>query len=106
MLFFHNSYVSLEFPDCGNLTGADCMENVRWANTDPFVHFWKTNTDPSVYFRKANMDPSMHFRKGWTGRDGRGFSRVDRAAPWDFPWASPSENPSKQPFSFTWIKPV
>ena len=34
MLFFHNSYGTLEFPDCGNLVGADCMGNLRWANTE------------------------------------------------------------------------
>ena len=38
------------------------MGNLRWANTEPSMHFRKTNTDPSVHFRKANMDPSMHFR--------------------------------------------
>ena len=36
--------------------GADCMGNLRWANTDPSVHFRKANTDPSVHFRKANTD--------------------------------------------------
>ena len=56
VLFLHNSYGSSEFPDCGNLVGADCMGNMRWANTEPSMHFRKTNTDPSVHFRKANTD--------------------------------------------------
>ena len=56
MLFFHNSYGTLEFPDFGNLVGAYGMGNLRWANTDPSVHFRKANTDPSIHFRKANMD--------------------------------------------------
>ena len=42
------------------------MGNLRWANTDPSVHFRKTNTDPSVHLRKTNTDPSMHFRKANT----------------------------------------
>ena len=63
MLFFHNSFGTSEFPDCGNLVGVDCMGNLRWAITEPSMHFRKTNTDPSMHFRKANMDPSMHFRK-------------------------------------------
>ena len=63
MLFLPNSYGTSEFPDCGNLVGADCIGNLRWANTEPSMHFRKTNTDPSVHFRKANTDPSMHFRK-------------------------------------------
>ena len=33
--FLHNSYVTLKFPDYGNLVGADWMENLRWANTYP-----------------------------------------------------------------------
>ena len=66
VFFLHNSYGTLEFPDCGNLEGADCMENLRWANTDPLVHFRKTNTGPSVHFRKANTDPSMHLRNANT----------------------------------------
>ena len=63
MLFFHNSYGTPEFPDCGNLVGADWMENLRWANTEPSMHFRETNTDPSMHFRQANTDLSMHFRK-------------------------------------------
>ena len=39
------------------------MGNLRWANTEPSMHFRKTNTDLSMHFRKANTDPSMHFRK-------------------------------------------
>ena len=66
MLFFHNSYGTSEFPDCGNLVGADCMGNLRWANTEPSMHFRNTYTDPSVHFRKANTDLSMHFRKANT----------------------------------------
>ena len=66
VLFLHNSYGTSEFPDCGNLVGADCMGNLRWANTEPSMHFRKTNTDPSVHLRKANTDPSMQFRKANT----------------------------------------
>ena len=42
------------------------MENLRWANTEPSMHFRKTNSDPSVHFRNANVDLSMHFRKANT----------------------------------------
>ena len=56
MLFLRNSYGTSEFPDCGNLVGADCMRNLRWANTEPSMHFRKANTDPSVHFRKANKE--------------------------------------------------
>ena len=66
MIFLHNSYVTPEFPDCGNLVGADCMGKLRWANTEPSMHFRKTNTDPYMHFRKANTDPSMHLRKANT----------------------------------------
>ena len=66
MLFLHNSYGTLEFLDCVNLVGADCMGNLRWANTELSTYFRKTNTDPSVHFRKANTNPSMHFRKANT----------------------------------------
>ena len=45
VLFLHNSYGTLEFPDCGNPVGADCMGNLRWANTEPSMHFRKTNTE-------------------------------------------------------------
>ena len=62
MLLLHNTYGTLEFPDCGNLVGADRMENLRWANTEPSMHFGETNTHPSMHFRKANTDLSMHFR--------------------------------------------
>ena len=54
VLFLHKSYGTPEFPDCGNLVGADGMENMRWANMEPFIHFRETNTDPSMHFRKAN----------------------------------------------------
>ena len=64
MLFLHNSYGTLEFPDCGNLVGADGMGNLRWANTKPSMHSRKTNKDPSMHLRKANTDPSVNFRKG------------------------------------------
>ena len=66
MLFLHNTYGISEFPDCGNLVRADWMETLRWANTEPFVHFRETNTDPSMHFRKANTDPSMHIGKANT----------------------------------------
>ena len=66
LLFLHNNYGTSEFPDCGNLLGADWMENLRWANTEPSIHFRETNTEPSMHFRKANTDPSMHFRKANT----------------------------------------
>ena len=61
--FLHNSYGSSEFPDCGNLVGADFMGNLRWANMEPAMHFRMTNTDLSMHFREANTDLSMHFRK-------------------------------------------
>ena len=63
MLFLHNSYGTPKFPDCGNLVGEDWMGNLRWANTEPSMHFRETNTNPSVHFRKANTDPSMHYTK-------------------------------------------
>ena len=63
MLFFHDSYGTWEFPDCGNLVGADCMGNLMWAYKEPSIHFRKTNKDPSMHFRKANTDPTMNFRK-------------------------------------------
>ena len=66
VLFLHNTYDTLEIPDCGNLIGADWIKNLRWANTEPFMHFNDTNTEPSMHFRKANTDPSMHFRKAKT----------------------------------------
>ena len=62
MLFLHNSYGTPEFPDFGNLEGTDWMEDLRWANMQPSMHFRETNTDPSVHVRKANTDPYMHFR--------------------------------------------
>ena len=46
--------------------GADCMGNLRWANTEPSMHFRKTTTDPSAHFRKDNTDPSVHVRKANT----------------------------------------
>ena len=64
VLFLHNSYGTSEFPYCGNLVGADWMENLRWANKEPSMHFRETDT--SIHFRKANTDPSMHFRKAIT----------------------------------------
>ena len=63
MLFLHNSYGTLGFPDCGNLEGTDWMKDLRWANTESSMHFSETNMDPSVHFMKVNTDPSMHFRK-------------------------------------------
>ena len=63
MPILHNGYGTKEFPNSGNQVGADWMENLRWANTKPFMHFRETNTDPSMYFRKANTDSSMHFGK-------------------------------------------
>ena len=46
----------------------------------------------------------------------RDFPQAGKAAPWNFPWASPLGNPSEQPCqpsensvhpsSFTWINPV
>ena len=64
LLFLHNSYGTLEFPDCGNLVGADCIGNLSWANTEPSMHFRKSNTDPSVHFRKPTTNP--HFKKANT----------------------------------------
>ena len=66
MLFLHISYGTPEFPDCGNLEGTDWMEDRRWANSEPSMHFRETNTDPTVHFRKASTNPSMHFRKANT----------------------------------------
>ena len=45
MLFLQNSYGTSEFPDCVNLMRADCMRNLRWANTVPSMHFRKTTTE-------------------------------------------------------------
>ena len=67
VLFLHNSYCTSEFPNCGNLVGADCMGNLRWASTEPSMYFRKINTAPSVHFRKGNTDPSLHFRKANKG---------------------------------------
>ena len=53
MVFLHNNYVTLEFPDRGNEVGSDWIENMRWANTVPSMDFMETNTDPSMIFRKA-----------------------------------------------------
>ena len=39
------------------------MENLRWGDTDPSMHFRETSTNPSMHFRKANTDPLVHFRK-------------------------------------------
>ena len=66
VLFLHNCYGSPEFSDCGHLEGTDWTEDLRWANTEPIMHFRETNTDPSVHFRKANTDPSRQFRKANT----------------------------------------
>ena len=55
----------------GNLVGADWMENLRWANTDPSMHKRESNTDPSINFRNANTDPSMHFKKARQSTPGR-----------------------------------
>ena len=67
------SYGTSEFPDCGNLVGADCMRNLRWANMEPPMHFRKTNTDLSVHFRKANTNflipvllPALHLTSKFT----------------------------------------
>ena len=30
------------------------MRNLRWAKTEPSMHFRKANTDPPMHFRKAN----------------------------------------------------
>ena len=49
-----------------NLVGTNWMENLRWANTEPSMHFRETNTDRSMHFRKANTNPCMHFRKANT----------------------------------------
>ena len=74
LLFLHNSYITTEFPDCGNLVGVDYVENLRWdhmelyiplrwVHTEPSVHLRKANTEPSVHLRKANTERSMHFRR-------------------------------------------
>ena len=42
------------------------MENLRWANMEPSMHFRETNTEPPMHFRKANTDLFMHFRKANT----------------------------------------
>ena len=63
VLFLHNNYGTPEFPKCVNLVGADWMENLKWANAEPSMHFRETNAEPSMHFRETNTDPSMHFRK-------------------------------------------
>ena len=50
-------------PQLWKSTGANWMENLRWANTEPSMHFKETNMDPSMHLRKPNTDPSIHFRK-------------------------------------------
>ena len=62
----HNSNGTLEFPECGNLIGADWMENLRWPNTEQFMHFRETNTEPSMHIRETNTEPSMHFKRANT----------------------------------------
>ena len=37
--------------------------NLRWANTEPSMHFKRAKPEPSMDFRKANTEPSLHFRK-------------------------------------------
>ena len=59
----HNSYGTQEFPDCGNLVGANWVENLRWDHMEPYVPFMWVHTEPSMHFRKANTEPSMHFKK-------------------------------------------
>ena len=61
MLFFHNSFGTSEFSNCGNQVGADWMENMRWTNTKPA--FRETNMVLSMHFRKANTNPTMQFRE-------------------------------------------
>ena len=63
VLFWQNSYGTPEFPDYGNLVGADWMEILRWADTEPSMNFRDTNTDPSMHFRKANTNASMQLWK-------------------------------------------
>jgi hypothetical protein len=60
VLFLHNSYGTSDFPNCGNLVGADCMGNLSWANMEPSMHFRKTNMNRSVHFRNANTDLSFY----------------------------------------------
>ena len=63
MLFLHNSYGTLEFPDCGNLMRADGMENLRWANMELFMPFRETNkidnikVDVFLTFGNEKRDP-------------------------------------------------
>ena len=77
LFILHNSYGTPEFPDSGNLLGADWVENLKWDHTEPHVpfgwvhtelsmHFRKGNTEPSMHFREANTEPSMHFRRDIT----------------------------------------
>ena len=66
VLFLHNNYGTWEFPEYRNLVGADWMENLRWADTEPSMHFRETNMDLSMCLKKANTDPSMHFMKANT----------------------------------------
>ena len=40
--------------------------NLRWANTEPSMHFRRANSEPSMDFRKASMEPPMHFRRAKT----------------------------------------
>ena len=49
----------------------------------------KANTEPSVDFRRANTERSVEQKS----QEGQGFPRAGRAALWDFPQASSSENP-------------
>ena len=70
------------------------------------MDFRRANTDPSVDFRKANTGPiqgqygnqlEIECKSELKSQEGRGLPRAGKAAPRDFPQASPSQNPSKQP---------
>ena len=66
LLVLHSSYGTPEFPNSGNLVGADGVGNLRWAHMEPYVPFSWVHTEPSMHLKKASTEPSMHFRKANT----------------------------------------
>ena len=65
MLFFHNSNGQQNSPSV-EFWWEKIEGNLRWANTEPSMHFRRANTEPSMHYRKANTEPSMHYRRANT----------------------------------------
>ena len=68
LLLFLHSWIdgTPQFPNWGNLVGADWFGNLRWDHTEPYVPFSWVHMEPSMYFRKANTKPSTHFKEAFT----------------------------------------